>query len=89
MRRSCSACAARSSKVGRSSPTEVLEGLDAVTVEDVERVAAEILGGELRLALIGPFDEPERFERLSSAYPWVPDSAVLRGCLTHNAINVT
>ena len=48
-------------------PTEVLEGLDAVTVEDVERVAAEILGGELRLALIGPFDEPERFERLIAA----------------------
>ena len=49
---------------GAVEPTEVLAGLDSVTVEDVERVAAEILGGELRLALIGPFDEPERFERL-------------------------
>ena len=50
---------------GRAAePTEVLEGLDAVTEEDVERVAAEILGGDLRLALIGPFDEPERFEQL-------------------------
>jgi predicted Zn-dependent peptidase len=48
-------------------PTEVLEGLDAVTEEDVERVAAEILGGDLQLALIGPFDEPERFEQLLAA----------------------
>jgi predicted Zn-dependent peptidase len=48
-------------------PTEVLEGLDAVTAEDVERVARDILGGELRLALIGPFDEPERFEQLLAA----------------------
>ena len=45
-------------------PSEVLEGLDAVTVEDVERVARDVLDGELQLALIGPFDEPERFERL-------------------------
>jgi predicted Zn-dependent peptidase len=48
-------------------PTEVLEGLDAVTEEDVERVAAAILGGDLQLALIGPFDEPERFEQLLAA----------------------
>ena len=48
-------------------PAEVLNGLDAVTADDVERVAAEILGGELRLALIGPFDEPERFEKLLAA----------------------
>ncbi len=50
-----------------AEPTEVLEGLDAVTVEDVERVAADILGGDLQLALIGPFDEPERFEMLLAA----------------------
>ena len=48
-------------------PDEVLAGLDAVTVEDLERVAAEILGGSLRLAVIGPFDEPARFERLLAA----------------------
>ncbi len=48
-------------------PTEVLEGLDAVTTEDVARVAADLLGGELQLALIGPFDEPERFEPLLAA----------------------
>jgi predicted Zn-dependent peptidase len=50
---------------GRASePEEVLAGLDAVTVEDLQRVATDILGGGLRLALIGPFDEPERFEKL-------------------------
>ena len=48
-------------------PDEVLAGLDAVTVEDLERVAAEILGGSLRLAVIGPFDDPARFERLLAA----------------------
>ena len=38
---------------GAVEPTEVLEGLDAVTTEDVARVAADLLGGELQLALIG------------------------------------
>ena len=52
---------------GAVEPTEVLEGLDAVTTEDVARVAADLLGGELQLALIGPFDEPERFEPLLAA----------------------
>jgi predicted Zn-dependent peptidase len=45
-------------------PEEVMAGLDAVTVEDVQRVAQDILGGRLRLALIGPFDDPDRFEPL-------------------------
>ena len=48
-------------------PAEVLAGLDAVTAEDVQRVAPDILGDGLRLALIGPFDEPERFEPLLAA----------------------
>jgi predicted Zn-dependent peptidase len=48
-------------------PDEVLAGLDAVTVEDVQRVADDILGKDLRLALIGPFDEPEHFEPLLAA----------------------
>jgi predicted Zn-dependent peptidase len=48
-------------------PEEVLAGLDAVTAEDVQRVATDILAGDLRLALIGPFDEPERFEKLLEA----------------------
>jgi predicted Zn-dependent peptidase len=48
-----------------AEPTEVLAGLDAVTVEDVQRVAEEIIGGTgLRCALIGPFDDDARFEAL-------------------------
>ena len=50
---------------GRAAePEEVLAGLDEVTVDDVHRVAQDLLAGDLRLALIGPFDEPERFEPL-------------------------
>jgi predicted Zn-dependent peptidase len=46
-------------------PEELLAGLDAVTAEDVLRVAQDVIGGSgLRMALIGPFDEPERFEQL-------------------------
>jgi predicted Zn-dependent peptidase len=46
-------------------PEEVLAGLDAVTVEDVQRVSAEVLGDKgLNLAVIGPFDDAERFEKL-------------------------
>ena len=45
-------------------PEEVLAALDAVTAEDLQRVATDVLGGALQLAVIGPFDEPERFERL-------------------------
>jgi predicted Zn-dependent peptidase len=48
-------------------PEEILAGLDAVTADDVQRVATDILGKHLRLALIGPFDEPERFEQLVAA----------------------
>ncbi|MFN2468328.1 MAG: M16 family metallopeptidase [Gaiellaceae bacterium] len=52
---------------GRAAdPEEVLAGLNAVTAEDVQRVAADVIGRNgLKLALIGPFDNgPERFERL-------------------------
>jgi predicted Zn-dependent peptidase len=46
-------------------PEEVLAGIDAVTADDVQRVAADVLGGKgLNLALIGPFDDAERFEKL-------------------------
>jgi predicted Zn-dependent peptidase len=46
-------------------PDEVLAAIDAVTAEDVQRVAQELLGGRaLNLALIGPFDDAERFEKL-------------------------
>jgi predicted Zn-dependent peptidase len=48
-------------------PDEVLRGLDAVSAEDVQRVAQDILGDRLHLALIGPFDDAERFEPLLAA----------------------
>jgi predicted Zn-dependent peptidase len=44
---------------------EVLAGVTAVTVEDVQRVAQDLIADErLRLALIGPFEDSERFEKL-------------------------
>jgi predicted Zn-dependent peptidase len=46
-------------------PDEVLRGLDAVTREDVARVATELITADrLRLAVIGPFDDASRFEPL-------------------------
>ncbi|HEX6951597.1 MAG TPA: pitrilysin family protein [Gaiellaceae bacterium] len=46
-------------------PDEVLRGLDAVTADDVARVASELITPEhLRLAVIGPFDDASRFEPL-------------------------
>ncbi|HET7855060.1 MAG TPA: pitrilysin family protein [Gaiellaceae bacterium] len=50
-----------------AEPEEILEGLDAVTAEDVQRVAQDLIGDKaLKLALIGPFeqDQQERFEKL-------------------------
>ena len=46
-------------------PDEVLQGVDAVTSDDLARVASELLTADrLRLAVIGPFDDPSRFEPL-------------------------
>jgi predicted Zn-dependent peptidase len=46
-------------------PSEVLAGVDAVTAEDVQRVAGNLIADDrLRLALIGPFDDDARFEKL-------------------------
>ena len=48
-----------------AEPEEVLSGLDAVTVEDVQRVAQDVIGGQgLRCAVIGPFDDAAAFEAL-------------------------
>ena len=51
---------------GRTAePQEVIDGLNAVTVEDVQRVALDVIGQQgLNLALIGPFDDSERFQKL-------------------------
>jgi predicted Zn-dependent peptidase len=45
-------------------PDDVLAGYDAVTVEDIQRVAQDIVReNRLNLAVIGPFDDPGRFEK--------------------------
>ena len=49
-------------------PDDVLRELDAVTAEDVQRVARDMFEGKrLYLAVVGPFDEPERFEQILAA----------------------
>jgi predicted Zn-dependent peptidase len=49
-------------------PDEVLRELDAVTTEDVQRVARDLLDGrQLYLAIVGPFDDAARFEKLLTA----------------------
>jgi predicted Zn-dependent peptidase len=54
---------------GRAAePEEVLQEIDKVTAEDVRRVAQDVIGRNgLNLALIGPFDDSERFEKLLAA----------------------
>src|SRR5262245_13874618 len=48
-------------------PQAVLDGLDAVTSEDIQRVAQAVIGGHgLNLALIGPFDDAAKFEQILS-----------------------
>jgi predicted Zn-dependent peptidase len=50
---------------GAVDPQEVLDALDEVTGEDVQRVAQDLIDGRgIKLALIGPFDGAERFEKL-------------------------
>jgi predicted Zn-dependent peptidase len=48
-------------------PEETIAGINAVTVEDVQRVAQDVIGGRLFVALVGPFDDPARFEQLIAA----------------------
>jgi predicted Zn-dependent peptidase len=45
-------------------PEEVMAEIDKVTAEDVQRVARDLIEGRgLNLAVIGPFDDPARFEK--------------------------
>jgi predicted Zn-dependent peptidase len=49
-------------------PDDVLRQLDGVSAEDVQRVARDLFEGKrLYLALVGPYDEPARFEQLLAA----------------------
>ena len=55
----------RMNRIGRSelvhgevlTVTELVERTDAVTQEDVQRVAERVLGNERVVALVGPFEE--------------------------------
>jgi predicted Zn-dependent peptidase len=51
---------------GRAAePEEIVAGLDAVTAEDVQRVARDVIrDGALHVAVIGPFEDEERFAKL-------------------------
>jgi predicted Zn-dependent peptidase len=53
---------------GRAAePEEILAEIDKVTADDLQRVAQDVIGRNgLNLALIGPFDDAERFEKLLS-----------------------
>ena len=48
-------------------PQEVIDGINAVTLDDLQRVAQDVIGGRLYLALVGPFDDPGRFEKIIAA----------------------
>ena len=46
-------------------PEQLLAELDKVTVEDVQRVGQELIDSKaLHLAVIGPFEDDERFSKL-------------------------
>ena len=41
---------------------EVLNGVEAVTVEDIQRVARQVIVDDgLNFSLVGPFDDEQRF----------------------------
>ncbi len=47
------------------SPEQIANAIDAVTVKDLKRVAQEIIDQKkMRIAVIGPYDDPKRFEKL-------------------------
>ena len=59
---------ARCSRARSRSRTSSSRHLDEVTVEDVQRVASDLFEDKrLYLALVGPFDDPARFEKLLAA----------------------
>ena len=46
-------------------PQDILAEIDKVTADDVQRVARDLIEQRgLQLAVIGPFDDPDRFEKL-------------------------
>jgi predicted Zn-dependent peptidase len=45
-------------------PEDVLALMDAVTADDVQRVAQDVVSSGFYASLIGPYDDPDRFERI-------------------------
>ncbi|MDX6369807.1 MAG: hypothetical protein QOG93_1309, partial [Gaiellaceae bacterium] len=46
-------------------PVEISDAISKVTADDVSRVAQDVIARQgLNLAVIGPFDDPSRFEKL-------------------------
>ncbi len=43
---------------------ELLQRVDAVSIDDVRALAAGLLGADPTLAVVGPFDDPSRFQRV-------------------------
>ena len=65
-------------------PEELLAKLDAVTAEDVQRVAQDLIANDkLHLAVIGPFDDDERFASCSLG---VAVAAARRGAPSHEEV---
>ena len=45
-----------------TEPEEVLEGIEAVTAADIQRLAGEVIRADaLNFGLVGPFDDDQRF----------------------------
>ena len=67
----------------------MLDALDAVTAEDVQRVAKEILDSGFHLAVIGPFDDAARFEKLLGSFGAVLPSSALAGTVPVRLVDET
>jgi len=49
-------------------PEEYVERIEAVTADDIQRVAQDLIGSNgMRLAVIGPFDDEDVFREAISA----------------------
>ncbi len=52
-------------KGGSQEPDEIMALIDKVTLEDINRVAKDVfLEEKMKIAVIGPFDDEKRFEKL-------------------------
>lgn len=47
------------------TPKEIMEGIDKVTIDSVNKVASELFqNSRLNLVIVGPYDDPHKFEKL-------------------------